>query len=315
MRLHLFAAVAAITSVAGCTGGTGPFGGALVEGADSVFVIQRADLSQGGAKPEQPPGDPVVVGPFVLQASVVPVDTSAVSRPMSLDFVVKAANSSDTSAVLGVNGCAAWPRVYDSPTRTAPPVWVAPQQCEQAPYADTVPPDSEVAFDFFAQNVMVEYALADGRYYASVALRMAEDSVVLAAGSFDVRLREPGLSYRVTVRQKDGGAEASVVATNLNPTPTYLQWGACSVGLALYKDPGRTELAALWPRGAVCPSYLAFTTLAPGQSLAPREFVQRFSSSELSRGSDLEGGRYYLAVNLGVDCRAYRFPAGVVHVW
>jgi len=312
MRPYLLAAVAVITSVAGCTDGTGLFGGALVEGSDSVFVIERADLSEGGAKPEEPPGDPVVVGPFVLRASVVPVDTSATSPPMSLDFVVKAS----TSAVLDVEGCAAWPRVYASPTRTAAPAWVVPgATCAQAPYADTIAPGGEAAFDFFAQNAMVEYALPDGRYYASVHFRMAEDSVVLTAGSFDVRLRTPGLSYHVTVRQREDGAVASVVATNLNPTPTYVEWGACSVGLALYRDPGRTDLAALWSQGTVCPSYLAFTTLAPGGRLAPKEFVRHFSSPELRRASELAAGRYYLAVNLGVNCHAYRFPAGVVQVW
>jgi hypothetical protein len=315
MRLRVLAVVAATISAIACTDGLGPFGGVSLEGANAVFVIEHDDFSVGGTRPEETPGSPFAVGSFLLQASIVPEDTSSATPPMNLWFTVTARNSADTAAVLGVNGCTVWPQLYDSPARDAAPAWVPQGQCAQAPYAESIAPNGTKVFTFLAHSAMLGSALADGRYYASVQFRMAGQTVVLAAGHADVQLREPGLSFHVRVDEDGRAARASVVATNLNSTPTHLEFGACALSLALYRDADRTDLASSWHWADLCLAYLAIASLAPGDSLAPEEFSAEFDNSDVGRDQPVGAGRYYLGVDLSVNWRTYTFPAGVIYVW
>jgi len=314
MRLRWYVIAASAVVVVGCGDGTGLVGGVFVEKIDTVFVTRRGDLSEGGTKPTEAPGNPVVMGSFVLTPSVVVQDTSLMSPPMSLLFVVTATNSSDTSAVLGVSGCTVWPQVYASPTRASAPV-VPEGTCAQAPYADTVASGGDASFSFLAYNGLLSEGLGDGRYYANVAFRMPQDSIVLAVGSIDVRFQVPGLSFHVAVRQRDSGVEASVVVTNLNASSAYLEWGACDLSLSLYEDADRQELAAPWYVAGSCPDYLAVTSLAPGDSLAAPEFTDTFAPSHLPGDGSVKPGRYYLNVNLFLNDHTYSLPIGVVQVW
>jgi hypothetical protein len=94
-----------------------------------------------------------------------------------------------------------------------------------------------------------------------------------------------------------------VSGRNVAKHPAHLEWGACSTRLQLFRSPG-FEGAPVFdsavekrPRTAgitqVCLTYLMAMNLAPGDSVAPREFVIHPTIPRLT-GDSLPAGKYYL---------------------
>jgi len=162
---------------------------------------------------------------------------------------------------------------------------------------------------------MLAGALPDGRYYWNARFRRRNDTLVLRAGSGDVRLRVPGLRYRVQVRKENRHAvRAQILLTNLNQEPTRITFGDCSLSLSLYPDAQRRELVTSWHAQEVCLAYLVVADVAPGASLEPDEFAETFQLSRLP-DANLRTRRYYLTAVVSHNWRAYEFPVGTMEIW
>lgn len=291
----------------------GPFTGMRLASADSVFVFDEPDLGSDPGLPLEQPAPDTLVGSLLYGAFVDPVDTAVSDDPMDLWMRVRVTNPADTPATLPVRGCTVWPEVYDSPDRDAPPLWVPAGQCAEDPYSVGIEPGDSAELSFLAYDGMLGYALPDGRYYVTLRFRRATDSLRLDAGSADVRLRKPGLTYHVSLSQEGAAVHARVTVANANDVPVPLEFGACSLGIDVYRDVRRTQRLASWRGPYVCAGYLAIATLQPGDSLTAREFESDFVLGWL--GGKVTPGVYYLAVQLGLNWRTLEFPLGVVSIW
>lgn len=157
--------------------------------------------------------------------------------------------------------------------------------------------------------------MPDGRYYWNARFRRQNDTLILRAGSGDVRLRVPGLRYRVQVRLENRNiVRTQVVLTNLNQEVTRVTFGDCSLSLTLYRDAERTEPAHSWYAQDVCLSYLAVADIEADASLQPDEFTRLFQASRLA-DAGLNARQYYLSVALSHNARTYQFPAATMEIW
>ncbi len=302
-----------IAMATGCQ--DGPFGsrdGLRVATFDSTFQMTWEDPGADPSRPFEAAPPARRIGDLLYAARVVPADTSLSSEPMSLSIEITVENPTAEAITLPVRGCTVGPMAYASPDRAGTPVWVPEVGCAQAPYTRTIEPGGTTEFSFYAHDLMLADGLPDGRYYWTAQLRKEDGTLDLDAGSGDVRLRVPGLSYHVRVEERGETAVwAQVDLTNHNDVVTRIQYGACALSLKLYGDANRTGLAREWrPRG-VCPSYLAGADVGPGSSIAPQEFESRFPLETLG---DLSGARYHMRVALRHNWRVYEFPVGMIRI-
>lgn len=314
VRLLLSAVTTAMVS-SGCHDGIlGPLGGVALQSLDSTFQFTYPDLGSDPLRPFEPPPPPRQIGPLLYQAVVVPEDTTLSSDPMRLWIKVIVENPMSEPVELRVEGCTVWPRAYATPARSRAPLWIPGGQCVQEPYTRTLLPAAATEFSFLAHDPMLAYGLPDGRYYFSADFRRANDILSLSAGSGDVRLRVPGLSYRVQV-QRDGAhaVRAAVSITNLNDVPTRVTFGDCALSLMVYRDTERTDLVRYWHAKNVCLHYGAVRDIAPGASLERREFTSTFRVETLTQ-EGLNADEYHLSVALSHNWRTYEFPVGVIEV-
>lgn len=300
----------------GCGDVLGPFGGVAVTEMDSVFVLADPDFEADGEKPVELPAPEIEAGSLQFQARITPQDTGVADPPMSLLLEVVVRNPADTAVTLEVRGCTVLPQVYRTPDRVEP-MWdwgSSGFECVQAPYSRVVPPRDVYVFSTTLAEVDLGSLGSDGRYYFSAEFRRTAGDLTLDAGSADVQLQKRGLEYRVSLRQDGRGASAQVEVRNTNSVSVPLEYGSCALSLALYRDRARTQLAAPWRLSGLCPGYLATASLKPEESLVADEFRRRFDSSQLP-GDELEARRYFLEVQLRLNWRTLRFPAGAVEVW
>lgn len=311
--LLLVAAVALLQLAIGCEGGIlGPLGGIRVTPFDSSFQFQYTDFETQSARPFEPPPPDTMIGSLLYHASVTPVDTSLGSDPMSLVIGVSVRNPTSDTIEVPFRRCTIWPEAYDAPQRDDQPIWKYEDHCDQSSYSVTFGPSDTLEFSFLLlYDVNLAYALPDGRYYWNAGIRHASDSVILRAGSGDVRLRVPNLRYRVRVRQDGHEVQVDIAVTNLNQETARITYGDCSLNLVLYTDVDRSGQGQLWITRQACRAYLAVRDLRPGAVLP---FARTFKASKL-RDTELEPGRYYLAVQLSHNWREYEFAVGTIQVW
>jgi hypothetical protein len=202
--------------------------------------------------------------------------------------------------------------VFDVPARTGEPVWEPEGECAQAPYWLSLPPASEQELSFLAYDHMLAGALPDGRYYFNAVFREPDRTVVLNAGSADVRFDVPGLEHRVELGfdpARHDALLARVTLTNRNAVPVNLGWGDCALGLWLYREPDRSGVP-IWAGPRDCWGLLpAGQKLGPGDSTQPGEFTRSFAVSDiLGKG----GGLYYATVSAEYNSRIHEFPVGTM---
>jgi hypothetical protein len=300
----------------GCWDGVlGPFSGIELAAFDSTFQFVYTDFNADSLHPVEPPPPEQQIGSLLYRASVIPDDTSLSSAPMSLWVRVNVQNATPDRIELPVVGCTVWPETYEGPQRAGKPLWVPQGECMQEPYSRFLGPGDTAQFSFLAYDVMLADAMPDGRYYWNAHLRRQSDTLILRAGSGDVRLRVPGLRYRVQVRLENRHVvRTQVVLTNLNQEVTRVTFGDCSLSLALYRDAERTELAHSWYAQDVCLDYLAVADIEADASLQPDEFTRLFQASRLA-DAGLNARQYYLSVALSHNARTYEFPVGTMEIW
>lgn len=286
----------------------GPIG---VEEGERTFTSEALSSAAFGHAVEASAGE-VERGSVSFRALVVPRDTGLDQGAMSLVVRVEARNRSAAAVTLPVRGCTVWPEFHAAPERAGPPAWVPGGECAQAPYEVVLAPGEVRAFDFLAHDAMLAHGVEDGRYFVVAALRLADETLRLNAGSADVRLRLPGMAFHVRVDDRAGGGLAARLRVeNRNPGPVHLEFGACAVGVELYRDAALKGEAIPLHHDLACPMYLAIRRLEPGQVLEARELRHEVSGRTV-RG--VPAGEYNLAVTLHLNWRTYRFPMGTVRV-
>lgn len=277
-----------------------------VEPADTTFFFEYAPINSE-TYPQEEPAPPTLIDGLLYRATVTPEDTVLGSEPMDLWMYVTVQNPREQTVILPVRGCTVWPRVYATPDRSGAPVWTPQGQCLQANYSVSIDPGKTAEFPFLAHDAMLSSALPDGRYYLTLDFRGEEKTQEFRAGSADVRLREPGLEYSVSLIPSDRSVRVEVGVTNRNGVPIWLEYGQCSLSLALFRDLERTDLIGPWYATDYCEDYLAISTVGPGETLKAEEFGRDFSFDRVPvQGS----GRYYLTVRLDLNWRTYDFPVG-----
>lgn len=302
-----------LLSLASCSDLFGPAGGFRLESVESVFVSPHVDFGSDPRLPfETPPPDTLIDG-LLYRAFPVIVDTALASPPMNLWMNVRVTNPSDSTATLRVRGCPVWPELYATPDRSQEAAWIPEDGCQQFPFTKVIAANDSLDFGFLAHDAMLGWSIPDGRYYLTLRFRRAADTLVFKAGSADVRLEKPGLAFRVSLDQEGDSIRASLTVENMNDVSVPLEFGACAVNLSLFRDEARTDLAARWGRPYGCPDYLRLETLRPGEAITPGEFRTSFGAAELG-DQDLDGGRYFLVVELDLNWRTLSFPIGVIDV-
>lgn len=298
-----------IAAMAGCQDGFfGSDDGVRVASFDSTYQFAYEDPGADASRPLESPAPPRRIGELLYGARAIPEDTSLASEPMSLRIEVTVQNPTTEAVDLPVRGCTVLPRAYASPARLEPPVWIPVWGCAQAPYSRTIEPGGETEFSLQAHDAMLADGLPDGRYYWTAEFRSVGRTLELEAGSGDVRLRVPGLSYHVRVEGEGSNAvRAQVELTNRNDVVTRISYGACALSLRLYGDADRTRFIRDWRPPGVCQGYLAGADVPPGSSHAPSEFEARFPVETVE---GLASGRYHLSVVLRHNWRSYEFPVG-----
>lgn len=293
----------------GCDGGLfGPDGRLEMEPVDSLFTFDYEPIDPDLYPIEEPPEEELI-GSLYYGATVIPEDTVLGADPMSLWITVTVRNPTSEAVQLPVRGCTVWPRAYSTQERSGTPTWTPSGECMQAPHSVLIPGNSSENFFFLAHDVMLAGAFPDGRYYFTAEFRGEDETIQLKAGSADVRLREPGLEYEVSLRSLGRGLEVDVGVVNRNDIAMVLQFGACSLTLDIYQDRNRTRTVGPWRGSTICEDYLGIATIPPGETSRAEEFSREFSVGELP---ELDPGRYFLTVNLRINWRTYSFPIGTM---
>jgi hypothetical protein len=306
----ILVALAGATLLAACNDpALGPFLGFAFAPVDSTFVI---DASIPGPPPETPEAERLV-GSLLYHARVSPRDTSLSSPLMGLESRVTVRNPADTAVALPFALCGL--EAYGDPSREDR-IWrSAGSFCAQTP--DTIrlaPQDSAVyASDVDAQTLAEGFV--DGRYYFTVQLRAATDTLALNAGSSDVRLRVPGLAFHVVAYRSDNHLMVWVTFVNRNSVPVHVQYGTCALAVSLFRDAAYSDFAAGWSSGRLCvdigPTQLL---LEPGAWHTSLEFNGSYAPSRLVK-QGVDEGRHYLSSSLEVNRRPYVFPLGAMVIW
>lgn len=122
-------------------------------------------------------------------------------------------------------------------------------------------------------------------------------------------LSEPGLEFGVTLADTGERVGVDVRVTNRNDVPMWLEWGLCSLKLALYHDAARSNLARVWSTSRTCLDQGIRATVAPGETIHPDEFIGETFPVEVL---DLPTGAYFLSVRVDINDHVFEIPAGEV---
>ena len=105
--------------------------------------------------------------------------------------------------------------------------------------------------------------------------------------------------------------DVEVAVVNGGGKPVHVEYGTCALRLRAFRT-ADVSGEPVWdssrrpnpdPRTGertLCPPHSAATTLAPGDSLAPREFTASFPVAAIL-GDSLDGGRYHLAASVKLN--------------
>jgi hypothetical protein len=167
------------------------------------------------------------------------------------------------------------------------------------------------------------------RAVASVRFTGQPHLEVVRSGGAGVVLRD-SLEFLAAMSIEAEALTVRVRLRNASRDSVYLEWGACSMSPQLYKtDSLRGRPVFDWQQRPnpdpevgpmFCQTYLKEMKLAPGDSLAPREFIEGIAVRRLA-GDSLAPGRYYLGAEvylkvpaLGNSDQRIVVPAGIVHL-
>jgi hypothetical protein len=170
--------------------------------------------------------------------------------------------------------------------------------------------------------------LPPGRYFTALRYTVGADTRLLPAGAID--LTRGLANVRLTARSAVVGTapsalETTVTARNEGRQPVQLEFGACALNVHAFRTPDRSG-EPVWRSersthpfnrrggmslGRACPMYLAVRTLAPGDTLVAKEFVNRTTMYELLADS-LPDGTYHLTALLDLNWGLVRLHAGSV---
>ncbi|HKO16162.1 MAG TPA: hypothetical protein VJU87_07980 [Gemmatimonadaceae bacterium] len=118
------------------------------------------------------------------------------------------------------------------------------------------------------------------------------------------------LRFHAVVEVTRDSLLVTVTMRNQGAAPVRLEWGACAMSPRLYETAGlsrppvydwlgRSTTTPPGAGGRACPLYLALHTLAPGDTLAPRELRVAVAAAEL-RQKNVRPDRYEAAAGLRI---------------
>lgn len=239
-------------------------------------------------------------------------------QPPRLRASVTVTNESAEPQTLRLKGCTVLLRAYRTGERSGTPAFfeAANPGWECAEPGETVELGADESHTL-ETSVDVYQVLDDvnpeGHYYFTVLLRRDDHALELPAGDAELSYGVGTLGLRAETRLADDGRmlDVEVAAVNDGRQPVHVEYGACALRLRVFRTADLSGEPA-WdssrrpnpdPRTGertVCPPHSAATTLAPGDSLAPREFAASFPVAAIL-GDSLKGGRYYLGASVKLN--------------
>jgi hypothetical protein len=239
-------------------------------------------------------------------------------QPPQLRAAVTITNDSKEPQTLRVKGCTVLLRAYRSAERAGTPAFFEAAnsgwECAQEGAAIALAPGAsrtlETSVDVYR---VLDDVNPEGPYYFTVLLRRDDHALELPAGEAELSYGLESLRLRAETRLADDGRmlDVEVAAVNDGRRPVHVEYGACALRLRAFRTADRSGEPA-WdssrrpnpdPRTgerALCPPHSAALTLAPGDSLAPKEFAASFPVAAIL-GDSLEGGRYYLSASVRIN--------------
>lgn len=154
---------------------------------------------------------------------------------------------------------------------------------------------------------------------------------ITLVGQADVQLTSgDSIQLRATPAVHADTLRIRVSVRNIGTRAVHLEWGACSMRLQLFGSAARagvplfddferdTPMNPSPGLGRICPMYLAYHDLAPGDTIAPGEFIIGTTADAIA-GDSLPPGRYYLTAEPkfaggGSQGIKLRVPAGVIQL-
>lgn len=175
----------------------------------------------------------------------------------------------------------------------------------------------EPRFRYLTSEILGD-SLPAGRYRFALLLRLAGDTLrfhgdelYLISDTLPPILDRDALRYDVQTRiigRAPRYLETVVTATNTGDRRVAFSFGNCALRLRAFRTPAR-DAEPIWrselriPPGfddpRVCLLYLASVTIAPGESVSPREFQARIPLYEVL-GDSLTDGRYHFTAELAL---------------
>jgi hypothetical protein len=307
-RTFITIALVAMLGSSGCADGVSPSSGHWITGVDTTVVVGDVDFTHGGTRLPELPGPGVRRGPFQLQAFVVALESDF--NPMAIEFVVTATNQADTSAVLVVPTCPLHPSLHIGADRANEPVWAWSAPCSGVQTRDVAPGET-TSFKFHAFDNQLG-VVPDGRYYSTLEFRLDGEVVTLRGGHVDLLLAVPGLAFEIETLPIGDAVRASVSVTNRREDSVYLQFGIFAMTLALYEDEDRERRVRQWYWTDSGPDVLAIRWIEPGETIDEDWWNADFRITDARQG--LGSRTYELGIELELNSRVYRLPAGRVRV-
>ncbi len=299
-----------VTLLAGCEL-TGPSVKIFNGPTDSVFVFPPVDFNADGEHPVEPAPPEILVDGLAVRAHVEALDTEPDDPPMRVRMEVTIRNPADTAVTVRLDGCPLRPLAFPTRARREAVLRQEPGtlQCVEPPTETVLEPRVSLSPSFEIPAVSLGAMGPDGRYYFSAVLGLEGSGDTIPAGSADVQLQRDGLAYAVALEREGDGMWAAIEISNDGADPVYLEYGACTLELALYRDAARAGPTVPWRAQEDCALYLAMATIDPGEVLRAPEFTRSFDSDRLP---ELAPGVYLVEVQLTLNRRRLRFPMGTL---
>ena len=312
MRLVVLASLAA---TAACAGDAGDASGRLEATSDASVLPSIGPSSFRDAIVSAASSGPYRADGLLYHASArIPSDV----QPPQVRASITITNESDREILLPLKGCSVLLRAYGSPRRAGAPAffdaqrpgWECSEQGETIPLAPGASRELTTSVDVFR---ILDDVNPEGRYYFTVLLRRGDHTLELPADDAELGYGLGGVRHRADARLADEGRmlDVDVVVLNGGDRPAHVDYGACAVRLRVYRTAHRTGEPA-WdssrrpspdPRTGErieCPAHSAATSLAPGDTLQPREFSESIPVAAIL-GDSLGDGRYFFAASIRLN--------------